>query len=40
MIGGAILGGTHPTEVLVRALGPSLTTSGVISALQDPNLTL
>jgi len=40
MIGGAILGGTHPTEVLVRALGPSLTTSGVINALQDPNLTL
>jgi uncharacterized delta-60 repeat protein len=40
MIGGAILGGTHPTEVLVRALGPSLTTSGIISALQDPNLTL
>jgi uncharacterized delta-60 repeat protein len=40
MIGGAILGGTHPTEVLVRALGPSLTTSGVISALQDPSLTL
>ncbi len=40
MIGGAILGGTHPTEVLVRALGPSLTASGVISALQDPSLTL
>jgi hypothetical protein len=40
MIGGAILGGTHPTEVLVRALGPSLTASGVINALQDPNLAL
>jgi uncharacterized delta-60 repeat protein len=40
MIGGAILGGTHPTEVLVRALGPSLTASGVVNALQDPNLTL
>jgi len=40
MIGGAILGGTHPTEVLVRALGPSLTASGVSNALQDPNLTL
>ena len=40
MIGGAILGGAHPTEVLVRALGPSLSTSGIISALQDPNLAL
>jgi uncharacterized delta-60 repeat protein len=40
MIGGAILGGTHPTEVLVRALGPSLTASGIINALQDPSLTL
>ncbi|MDP9097705.1 MAG: ParB/RepB/Spo0J family partition protein [Verrucomicrobiota bacterium] len=35
-----LIGGTHPTEVLVRALGPSLTTSGIISALQDPNLSL
>ena len=40
LIGGAILGGTHPTEVLVRALGPSLTASGVTGALQDPSLTL
>lgn len=40
MICGAILGGTHPTEVLVRALGPSLTGSGVTGALQDPTLTL
>lgn len=40
MIAGAILGGTHPTEVLVRALGPSLTASGVTGALQDPSLTL
>ena len=40
LICGAILGGTHPTEVLVRALGPSLTDSGVVGALQDPTLTL
>jgi uncharacterized delta-60 repeat protein len=40
LICGAILGGTHPTEVLVRALGPSLTASGVTGALQDPTLTL
>lgn len=40
LICGAILGGTHPTEVLVRALGPSLTASGVTGALQDPSLTL
>lgn len=39
MISGAILGG-HPTEVLVRALGPSLTASGITGALQDPTLTL
>ena len=40
LICGAILGGPHPTEVLVRALGPSLTTSGVTGALPDPTLTL
>lgn len=40
LICGAILGGTHPTEVLVRALGPSLTDSGVSGALRDPTLTL
>jgi hypothetical protein len=40
MIGGAILGGTHPTEVLVRAIGPSLSASGIANPLQDPTLTL
>jgi uncharacterized delta-60 repeat protein len=40
LICGAILGGTHPTEILVRALGPSLTASGVPGALEDPSLTL
>lgn len=40
LIGGAILGGTHPTEVLVRAIGPSLTASGVSGALADPTLKL
>lgn len=40
MIGGFIIGGTEPTTVLVRALGPSLTDSGVADALQDPVLEL
>ena len=42
MIGGFIIG--HPTsrdaELLVRALGPSLTASGVPDALQDPTLSV
>jgi acetyl esterase/lipase len=38
MIGGFIIGGTEPTEVLVRGLGPSLTKYGVLGALPDPVL--
>ena len=40
MIGGVILGGAFPTEVLVRAMGPSLTQSGVSGALPDPQIGL
>jgi len=40
MIGGFIIGGTQSTEVLVRALGPSLTAYGVSGALPDPFLEL
>jgi hypothetical protein len=39
MIGGFILGG-GTAEVLVRAIGPSLTSFGVAGALQDPTLEL
>ena len=41
MIGGFILGnGTGTTNVLIRALGPSLTGQGVVGALADPTLEL
>jgi hypothetical protein len=41
MIAGLILGGgTGANEVLVRALGPSLTQSGIANALPDPILAL
>lgn len=40
MIGGLIIGGSMPANVLVRGLGPSLTAQGVAGALQDPELTL
>jgi hypothetical protein len=41
MIGGFILGGsTNVTDVLVRALGPSLTNYGIADALADPTLEL
>ena len=38
MIGGFILGSTTPTEMIVRAIGPSLVPSGVMDALLDPTL--
>ena len=38
MIGGFILGGTTATEVMVRAIGPSLGANGVAGALLDPTL--
>ena len=38
MIGGFILGGTTSTNVIVRAIGPSLVPNGVSDALLDPTL--
>jgi hypothetical protein len=40
MIGGAIIVGSAPARVLLRAIGPSLTNFGVGNALQDPTLEL
>jgi hypothetical protein len=40
MIGGTIIIGSAPTRVLLRAIGPSLTTFGVPNALPDPTLEL
>ncbi len=40
MIGGVIVGGDTPADVLVRAIGPSLTGKGVAGALQDTTLEL
>jgi uncharacterized delta-60 repeat protein len=39
-IGGFIIRGTAPKQVLLRAIGPSLTQSGVPDALADPVLEL
>jgi hypothetical protein len=38
LIGGFILGGTESKQVLVRAIGPSLTAFGVPNALSNPTL--
>ena len=40
MIGGFIVGGDQPINVVVRALGPTLTIFGVSGALGDPTLEL
>lgn len=41
MIGGFTLGGTNnPTNIAVRALGPSLSTLGLANVLADPTLEL
>ena len=40
MIGGFIIGGTTPTKVIVRAIGPSLAADGISGALADPVLEL
>ena len=40
MIGGTIITGAMPTNVLIRAIGPSLTSAGIANALQDPTLEL
>jgi len=40
LIGGFIIDGTQPKRVLARAMGPSLTQSGVPGVLEDPTLQL
>jgi hypothetical protein len=40
LIGGFIVTGTDPKKVIVRGLGPSLTSQGVPGALSDPTLEL
>jgi hypothetical protein len=40
LIGGFIIGGEDSTQVMVRAIGPSLTAFGVTGALADPILEL
>ncbi|MDQ6624607.1 MAG: hypothetical protein M3Y69_00495 [Verrucomicrobiota bacterium] len=40
MIGGVILTGTSPTQVVFRAIGPSLVKAGVSAPLVDPSLEL
>ena len=40
LIGGFIIAGENPTQILVRAIGPSLTAFGVDGALADPILEL
>jgi hypothetical protein len=40
MIGGMIVVGTAPTNVLIRAIGPSLINFGVPNAIPDPTLEL
>ena len=37
---GFIVGGDHPTNVVVRVLGPTLADFGVTGALADPTLEL
>jgi len=38
MFGGFILGGTTSAKIIVRAIGPSLVTSGIADFLPDPTL--
>ena len=40
LIGGFIMGGTESKQILVRAIGPSLTQFGIPNALADPTLEL
>ncbi len=40
MIGGFIVDGTEPAQILVRATGPTLTLYGISGALADPELEL
>jgi len=40
LIGGFIVGGSAPSNIVVRALGPSLVQAGVTDVLADPTLEL
>lgn len=40
LIGGFVINGSTPTNVLVRAIGPSLTAFGISNALADPLIEL
>jgi hypothetical protein len=40
MIGGFVIGGSAPKQVLIRAIGPSLSSFNVAGPLQDPMLSL
>jgi Fibronectin type III domain len=40
MIGGFIIGGDQPTQIILRVIGPSLTPLGIPDALVDPTLEL
>jgi len=40
MIGGFILGGTEPRQIVIRAIGPSLAAAGISNSLLDPVLEL
>ena len=40
LIGGFVIGGTGPKRILLRGMGPSLTSAGVPGALADPTIEL
>jgi hypothetical protein len=40
MIGGFVISGASPQQVLIRARGPSMIPAGVTNALADPTMTL
>lgn len=40
LIGGFIITGTEPKQVIIRALGPSLSSQGIEGVLRDPTLEL
>jgi hypothetical protein len=40
MIGGFIIGGEDPTKIIIRAIGPSLSSQNIPNALPDPLLEL
>jgi hypothetical protein len=40
LIGGFIIGGNQSKQVIIRAIGPSLTSAGVANPISDPSLEL